>query len=116
MGSLESIRDPFSSTYTLNSTLAAGSVPGLSPDCHDIVVPIPPQCASGKGYKANNMAQCEQGLSAPGHAGHAGHAAPHGFTTMTPQEIAQWIDRRSRVVFPLSFVVFNVLYWGFVWI
>ncbi|XP_034250681.1 glycine receptor subunit alpha-4-like isoform X2 [Thrips palmi] len=115
VGSLESMRDPFSSTYTLNSTLAAGSVPGLSSDCHDIVVPIPAQCAAGKagkgskGYKANNMAQCEQGLSAPGHAA-------HGFTTMTPQEIAQWIDRRSRVVFPLSFVVFNVLYWGFVWI
>lgn len=39
-----------------------------------------------------------------------------GFTTMTPQEIANWIDRRSRVVFPASFIFFNILYWGFVWI
>jgi hypothetical protein len=39
-----------------------------------------------------------------------------GFTTMTPQQIAQWIDRRSRVFFPAAFMLFNVLYWGFVWI
>jgi hypothetical protein len=39
-----------------------------------------------------------------------------GFTTMTPQQIAQWIDKRSRVLFPASFVVFTILYWGFVWI
>jgi hypothetical protein len=39
-----------------------------------------------------------------------------GFTTMTPQQIAQWIDRRSRVFFPAAFILFNVLYWGFVWI
>ncbi|KAL0269984.1 UNVERIFIED_CONTAM: hypothetical protein PYX00_007546 [Menopon gallinae] len=39
-----------------------------------------------------------------------------GFTTMTPQEIANWIDRRSRVVFPAAFIFFNFLYWGFVWI
>ena len=44
------------------------------------------------------------------------HPNNAGFTTMTPQQIAQWIDRRSRVFFPVSFVVFNVLYWGFVWI
>ncbi|XP_046428717.1 pH-sensitive chloride channel 2 isoform X1 [Neodiprion pinetum] len=38
------------------------------------------------------------------------------FTTMTPQEIAQWIDKRSRIVFPVSFLIFNVLYWSFIWI
>ncbi|PSN55162.1 hypothetical protein C0J52_00638 [Blattella germanica] len=38
-----------------------------------------------------------------------------GFTTMTPQQIAQWIDKRSRVFFPATFILFNVLYWGFVW-
>ncbi|XP_011874287.1 PREDICTED: glycine receptor subunit alpha-3-like isoform X5 [Vollenhovia emeryi] len=40
----------------------------------------------------------------------------HNFTTMTPQEIAQWIDRRSRIVFPVSFIIFNILYWSFIWI
>lgn len=40
----------------------------------------------------------------------------HNFTTMTPQEIAQWIDRRSRIVFPVAFIIFNILYWSFIWI
>ncbi|XP_039306906.1 pH-sensitive chloride channel 2 isoform X3 [Solenopsis invicta] len=38
------------------------------------------------------------------------------FTTMTPQEIAQWIDKRSRIVFPVSFIIFNIFYWSFIWI
>ncbi|XP_026274381.1 pH-sensitive chloride channel 2 isoform X1 [Frankliniella occidentalis] len=105
VGSLESIRDPYASTYTLSSTLAAGSTESTQ-DCQDIVIPVPG--SGGRGYKAQNMAQAD-GLSSPS-------PSPQGFTTMTPQQIAQWIDRRSRVVFPASFVVFNVLYWGFVWI
>ncbi|KDR22567.1 Gamma-aminobutyric acid receptor subunit beta-4, partial [Zootermopsis nevadensis] len=36
------------------------------------------------------------------------------FTTMTPQEIAKWIDTKSRVIFPVSFIMFNILYWGFI--
>ncbi|KAK3915325.1 pH-sensitive chloride channel 2 [Frankliniella fusca] len=110
VGSLESIRDPYASTYTLSSTLAAGS----TQDCQDIVIPVPGSGsgpgAAGRGYKAHNMAQAD-GMSSPSPS-----SSPQGFTTMTPQQIAQWIDRRSRVVFPISFVVFNVLYWGFVWI
>lgn len=38
------------------------------------------------------------------------------FTTMTPQQIAKWIDKRSRVLFPLSFLVFNIVYWGFIFL
>lgn len=38
------------------------------------------------------------------------------FTTMTPQEIAKWIDTKSRVIFPVSFIMFNILYWGFIFL
>ncbi|CAH0397896.1 unnamed protein product [Chilo suppressalis] len=39
----------------------------------------------------------------------------HTWTTMTPQEIATWIDKRSRVMFPLLFIFFNIIYWTFVY-
>ncbi|GAB0091713.1 pH-sensitive chloride channel 2 [Sergentomyia squamirostris] len=38
-----------------------------------------------------------------------------GWTTMTPQEISMWIDRRSRFLFPCAFIVFNIFYWSFVY-
>lgn len=34
-----------------------------------------------------------------------------GWFTMTPQEIANWIDKRSRVGFPVLFVICNICYW-----
>ncbi|KAF6216470.1 hypothetical protein GE061_000812 [Apolygus lucorum] len=34
-----------------------------------------------------------------------------GIFTMTPQEIANWIDKRSRVGFPALFLVCNLFYW-----
>ena len=40
----------------------------------------------------------------------------NGITTMTPQQIAQWIDKRSRIFFPIGFIVFNIFYWTFVYI
>lgn len=53
-----------------------------------------------------------------GQAGSEGSDEPpkhHTWTTMTPQEIATWIDKRSRVLFPLLFLLFNVIYWTFVY-
>lgn len=40
----------------------------------------------------------------------------YNWTTMTPQEISIWIDRRARFVFPLAFIVFNALFWTFVYV
>lgn len=37
-------------------------------------------------------------------------------TVMTTQEIARWIDTRSRAVFPASFLVFNIFYWTFMFL
>ncbi|KAL1130702.1 hypothetical protein AAG570_011943 [Ranatra chinensis] len=39
-----------------------------------------------------------------------------GGHVMTPQEIAIWIDNKSRLMFPLGFLVFNICYWSFLWI
>ncbi|GFG35414.1 hypothetical protein Cfor_10139 [Coptotermes formosanus] len=82
-----------SNTLTVNSVESMRADPNVGtkddPGQTDLVIPVPTP-----GAPPNNA----------------------GFTTMTPQQIAQWIDRRSRVFFPVSFVVFNALYWGFVWI
>lgn len=36
------------------------------------------------------------------------------FTRMSASEVADWIDRRSRVFFPFTFFVFNAVYWVFI--
>lgn len=40
----------------------------------------------------------------------------NGWTTLTPQEISMWIDRKARCVFPLAFLVFNAFFWTFVYV
>ena len=31
----------------------------------------------------------------------------------TPQEVAESIDRKSRIIFPFMFVLFNLIYWSY---
>lgn len=38
-----------------------------------------------------------------------------GWTTMTPHEVANWIDKKSRIAFPVAFIIFNLFYWSFVY-
>ncbi|KAJ0177206.1 hypothetical protein K1T71_007215 [Dendrolimus kikuchii] len=58
-----------------------------------------------------------QGGKQQGHGSEASDEPPkhHTWTQMTPQEIATWIDKRSRVLFPLMFIFFNIIYWTFVY-
>ncbi|XP_014243858.1 glycine receptor subunit alpha-4-like [Cimex lectularius] len=34
--------------------------------------------------------------------------------TMTPQQIATWIDKKSQFMFPVMFIIFNIFYWGII--
>ncbi|XP_030757795.1 gamma-aminobutyric acid receptor subunit beta-like [Sitophilus oryzae] len=37
------------------------------------------------------------------------------WTTMSPHEVANWIDKKSRIAFPAAFLIFNLFYWSFVY-
>ncbi|CAB3369314.1 Hypothetical predicted protein [Cloeon dipterum] len=84
----------FDSCDTLTSAVSAPN--RLDDDCLSIQIPVP-------GDQSGKL---------------EGQALPPkpSFTTMTPQEVAKWIDQRSRLWFPIAFLLFNALYWGFVWI
>ena len=39
----------------------------------------------------------------------------NSWSTMTPHEVSLWIDKKARFVFPLAFILFNALFWTFVY-
>lgn len=42
-------------------------------------------------------------------------ALNNGWTTLTPQEISMWIDKKARCLFTLAFLAFNIFFWTFVY-
>ncbi|XP_055836816.1 pH-sensitive chloride channel 2 isoform X1 [Episyrphus balteatus] len=66
----------------------------------------------------NNMSKCASISIDDNFVGgnkNNGNSNRSGWTTMTPQEISIWIDRRARFIFPLSFICFNAIFWTFVY-
>uniref|UniRef100_A0A336LQY4 pH-sensitive chloride channel 2 n=1 Tax=Culicoides sonorensis TaxID=179676 RepID=A0A336LQY4_CULSO len=64
-------------------------------------------------HSRNNLDQSESQLSLNSQLN---KKPSNGWTTMTPQEISIWIDKRSRLVFPVAFLIFNIFYWSFVYL
>ncbi|KAH1025198.1 pH-sensitive chloride channel 2 isoform X1 [Dendroctonus ponderosae] len=55
-------------------------------------------------------------IPVPGKHGDKRNSPPHqAWTTMTPHEVANWIDKKSRIAFPVAFIIFNLFYWSFVY-
>lgn len=57
-----------------------------------------------------DSANCHTAISIPG-----SDEQVFTWTKMTPQEVAIYVDRKARIVFPVTFLIFNVLYWVFVY-
>ncbi|XP_005177403.1 pH-sensitive chloride channel 2 [Musca domestica] len=66
---------------------------------------------------APNSQKMDVGLLEDGNSSNGNNGeSKNGWTTLTPQQISQWIDAKARVLFPMSFLVFNAFFWTFVYI
>lgn len=86
---------------TANPATSATSVPSIYLD-------IPDSAANNNNINNSNN-------NIPDELGYEEDITPAGWTTLTPQEIAIWIDRRARFMFPITFLVFNMVFWTFVY-
>ncbi|KAJ3644767.1 hypothetical protein Zmor_022472 [Zophobas morio] len=90
------------------STLSLATI-GQSNDSLNSTKPLPLQ-GNYKSVDSLDSANCHTAISIPG-----SDEQVFTWTKMTPQEVAIYVDRKARIVFPVTFLIFNVLYWVFVY-
>ncbi|XP_077293494.1 pH-sensitive chloride channel 2-like [Arctopsyche grandis] len=104
-------RPAYNNYLTVHSFPSQLNIPTITTQSYDDLVASNGSRESGGG--AVSVSVDSEGRCAPQSSG---QLPPHGtWTTMTPQEIAMWIDTRSRLVFPIAFLMFNVVYFAVVY-
>nr|XP_040235435.1 pH-sensitive chloride channel 2 [Anopheles coluzzii]A0A1S4H2E2.1 RecName: Full=pH-sensitive chloride channel 2; AltName: Full=Ligand-gated chloride channel protein hodor; Flags: Precursor [Anopheles gambiae] len=94
------------SANSFNNYLTVHSIPQKSPSSATLPIISTTDVDRAMTEASNVTIQIE---------GQTSNVNGNGWTTMTPQEVAIWIDKRSRFVFPIAFVIFNIFYWTFVY-
>lgn len=95
-----------------NNYLTVHNLPIITTECADTASVTSERNSNGTDHVVNIDKVGSFGMSDKEKEANPDHTT---FTTMTPQEIAMWIDRRSRFLFPVMFLAFNALYWTFVY-
>lgn len=104
------LHEEFGSAYSTLDLLSKGGLPRRTV-CHDrraLSRNGPPQ---SKVSSARDVGQCK-------HDGARSNFAPSQQDekrAFLPQEVAKWIDERSRFAFPLAFLAANAIYWSLIW-
>lgn len=106
----------YNNYLTVHSFPSTMNIPTITMQSEDDLLHVPG--GGGNGNNNNNRRGSVTSISVQNTSHCNGssqdNALDSKLTTMTPQEVAMWIDKRSRIVFPLTFLVFNIFYWAFV--
>ncbi|CAG0880686.1 unnamed protein product [Darwinula stevensoni] len=110
-------------TRTLSDSME--TLPMSNDDCKDIYIPVPSLQNDGNESSTSKPRQRKMSVLSVDWIKEKRRRAREEkekkevnreFKHMTPQEIAIWIDEKSRIVFPICFVIFCLLYWTLVFL